>query len=272
MSSPSADAANPPRRSVLLGLFIVLHLLFLVVNNFFGLLEDARSSVPSEQRATIEQIAPGWLEKKGQLWSFVDEASLLSQRWSQVTLQLQTWSLFAPGISKECAFPALLLSDTEHDSWPLEPGGNRTIDPALGRLVLSNNEPADLTSYVRWGNFRLRRYENSLVIYLRPWEDETPEATLTRWRDAIKEHLASKENEEMFRQYLRFRVAQIKPSTEPRQVALLMRRYALKDSEAGADFFDGPFMVPILRWRSRQGADLLDVFNPVTQHFEPLHP
>ncbi len=274
MNSASKSVEHPapsPRRSVPLGLFILFQLVFLAVNNFFGFIQDTRGNIAPEYRPAVEQFVPGWSAKKGYTWDVVEGASHLSQRWAQATLQLQTWSLFAPNISKECAFPALLLSDVERDSFFREGDGYRTADH--GRLVLSDNEPGNLKSYLRWGNFRLRRYENNLVLYLSRWPEETPPETAERWRNAIKEHAGgSKGTEAMFLAYLRFRTDQVKNAAEtPRQVTLLMRHYDLKAPEAGPEFVEGPLTVPILRWLPARG-DSLDLFNPVTGHFEPLHP
>ena len=267
--------AKAPTRSVLLGVFVVGQLLFLFVQNLGSWLQDMSGEMPGGVRTAVGQVAPDWLLKKGHAWNAHEEATHLTLRWSQVTLQLQMWSLFAPTIGTECVFPALLLTDREFDELPVPPGGSLADAPALGRVVLSDNEPVDMKRYVRWGNYRLRRFENNLVVYLTPREKETPQETAERWRDRIKEHV--RENAPLLLGYLRMRLGQIEPvQREPaRQVILLMRRYSLKGPEAGAEFFDGPFTVPVARWRLPANAgedDALDYYNPVTQRFEPLRP
>jgi hypothetical protein len=262
-------------RSVLLGLFIVGQLVFLVVQNLGGWLQDQSGQVPADARAIVEQAAPDWLLKKGYAWNTQEGATHLTLRWSQVTLQLQTWSLFAPTIGTECVFPALLLTEREFDELPIPAGGSLLDAPALGRVVLSDNEPVDMKRYFRFGNYRLRRFENNLVVYLTPRENETPQEIADRWRDRIKEHV--NENAALLLGYLRMRMRQIEPAPgePPRQVILLMRRFSLKGPEAGAEFFDGPFTMPVARWRLLANAGdeaALDFYNPATQRFEPLRP
>src|SRR5438093_6823006 len=82
-------------------------------------------------------------------------------------------------------------------------------------LVLSDNEPVDPEHYLRFGDFRVRRYENNLVIALEPDDDETPEQTLERWSDKIRSHVA--ENTEILRGYLRWRLGQIMARRSDRQ-------------------------------------------------------
>jgi hypothetical protein len=269
-----AQPSPPPKRpSLLLGVFIVGQLVFLFVQNLGTWLQDISGEMPGGVRTAVGQVAPDWPLKKGHVWNANEEATRLTLRWSQVTLQLQLWSLFAPTIGTECVFPALLLTDREFDELPVPPGGSLADDPALGRIVLSDNEPADMKRFVRWGNYRLRRFENNLVVYLTPREKETPQETAERWRDRIKENVS--ENAPLLQGYLRTRLRQIEQREPPRQVILLMRRYSLKGPEAGAEFFDGPFTMPVARWRLGANAGdeaALDYYNPVTQRFEPLRP
>ena len=260
-------------RSVLLGFFIVGQLIFLVVQNLGSWLQDQTTQMPAEARAIVQQAAPDWLLKKGYAWNTHEDATHLTLRWSQATLQLQSWSLFAPTIGTECVFPALLFTERDFDDLPIPPGGNLADAPALGRVVMSNNEPADMKRFFRWGNYRLRRFENNLVVYLTPRENETPQETAERWRDRIKEHVS--EYAALLLGYMRIRMRQIEPAPgePPRQVILLMRRFSLKGPDAGADFYDGPFTMPVARWRLLTNAGdeaALDYYNPVTQRFEPL--
>src|SRR5262245_9998748 len=272
----STSAATPngqAKTSVLLGLFIVGQLVFLVVQNLGSWLQDQTTQMPAEARAIVEQAAPDWLLKKGYAWNTHEGATHLTSRWSQMTLQLQSWSLFAPTIGTECVFPALLLTERDFDDLPIPPGGSLADAPGLGRVVTSDNEPADMKRYFRWGNYRLWRFENNLVVYLTPRENETPQETAERWRDRIKEHVS--EYAALLLGYMRIRMRQIEPvpGEPPRQVILLMRRFSLKGPHAGAEFFDGPFTMPVARWRLLTNAGdeaALDYYNPVTQRFEPL--
>ena len=270
-SGATARSQTPTQRSVLLGLFVVVQLVFLIVQNAFTMLQEARPGMPPEVRDVVQQIAPDWPDRKGHLWDFMEGSTTLTNRWSQATLQLQTWSLFAPNVGKDCVFPALLLSDDDPADtrfpaidWPVDFG-------TRGKVVLSDNEPADLMRYVRWGHFRLRRFENNLVIYLTPRDDEKPGETAERFRDRIKESVS--DQADVLLAYLRWRLERATPAS-PRQVILLMRRYTLKGPDAGRDFFTGPFTIPVARWRpdapERPARQMLDYFNPVSQRFESL--
>jgi hypothetical protein len=267
-SNVTTEPARPKQRSVLLGLFIVAQLAFLVVSNLFNLLKEAQADVPADAGRVIEQAAPGWLNKQGHVWNFMEGAMQLTNRWSQVTLQLQQWSLFAPSIGKECVFPALLLSDDEPPAAPIQSTESPANYETRGRIVLSDNEPVDMQRYFRWGKFRLRKYENNLVLYLRPEENEEPKAAEER-RDRVKQYVT--ENTEMLTGYLRFRLNQ-RAEPQPRQVILLMRCYTLSGPEAGTDFLKGPFTIPVARWLPSAATNSLEFFNPVTQRFEPLQP
>ena len=264
---------QPRRRSVALGLFILLQLGFLITHNLFALLQEVRNEMSADARAMVRQVAPDWPEKQGHVWNLMEGSAQLTNRWSQLTLQLQTWSLFAPGIGKECVFPALLLSDEPPPDAPVTPGESPVHYEVRGKVVLSDNEPLDMNGYFRFGNFRLRRFENNFVLYLRPWEQETPRETVERLRQRIKDQVS--ESAEMLAEYLRFRLRQ-KGEAPPRQVILLMRRYSLVGPDGGAKFLEGPFTMPVARWlpHADRGADppKLDYFNPVTQRFEPLQP
>src|SRR5262249_47045075 len=144
--------------------------------------------------------------------------------------QSQKWTLFAPTIARECVFPALDLC------WDDET-----------KLVLSENEPADLGHYFRAGNYRLRRYERNLTLALFPEQGETRAQTAERWRDEIRGFVT--DNAGIREGYLRWRtnrtVDQWPSRSPPRAVVLLMRRYHISDSSEAPRFWTGPHSVPI---------------------------
>lgn len=258
-------------RSVLLGLFIVGQLIFIIGHNLLTLAQELQKEMPAEARGAVRHLAPDWPEKTGHVWNMMEGSTQVMHRWSQVTWQLQTWSLFAPSVGKVCVFPALLLVDDEAPDGSMAPVDAPLDYEARGRLILSDNEPPDLKRFVRWGNFRLRRFENNLVVYMTPHPDETRVEMTERLQKRLKEHVV--ENADMLGAYLRFRLDQI-AEKRPAQVILLMRRYGLKGPEHGADFVDGPYTVPVLRWQPARdentGRPTLEIFNLATQRFEPL--
>ncbi|GEM_PF-6606760 len=255
----------PQQRSFLLGLFVVLQLVFLVVHNFFNYLQELRDDMRSNSRAALRHFAPDWPEKKGHVWNFMEGGTFLTNRWSQATLQLEQWSLFAPGVGTDCYFPALLLSDEAPPDAPVEPEETAARFRVRGKVVLSDNEPRDMDRYFRWGNFRLRKFENALFPYLRPRDEETPREIVERYRDKIKEF--TKENADMLGGYVRYRLKQSREA-QPRQVILLLRQYLLTGPNGGY-FVEGPFTLPFARWQPEAG-NALEYFDPVTHRFEPL--
>ena len=267
MPNNNATMRSPlPRQgSFLLGLFVVWQLVFLFVHNIFNFLQEQREEMRSNARTALRHFAPDWPEKKGHVWNFMEGSTKLTHRWSQATLQLEQWSLFAPGIGTECFFPALLLSDEAPPDAPVEPEDAPARYRVRGKIVLSDNEPTDMRRYLRWGNFRLRKFENALFPYLHARKDESPAETLERFRDKIKEY--TKENAAMLGGYVRFRLKQ-KGEAPPRQLILLMRHYTLTGPDQ-VNFVEGPFTLPFARWQPQAGEDI-EYFDPVTQRFEPL--
>jgi hypothetical protein len=255
---------DPPRPRLLLGLFILVQLGFLFVNNFLSLVEQAhgpnKKYIPAEWQPVVEQIAPG--EKPGQdhFWTLLGTINRAADAWSDVTGQPQTWSLFSnpDGISD---FPAIQLR------WD-EPAAAYPIDKAREpMMVLSENEPADIADYVRIGNFRLRRLESFIVADLP--EKETLEKSKAPWSTEIAEHV--RRNHALMVTYLRWRVGACERGT-PTQVVLLQRRFiARAPADDAAPHWQGPRVIPLARWQPQAGKDAaLEAYNLVTERFEPV--
>jgi hypothetical protein len=290
-STPSSS------RQVFLGVFIVGQILFLISSNFIGFLKDNRAELGKPTKRAVEAVAPGWTEKTGHLWHLMEHVAQTDKMWAQATGQFQIWSLFAPTIGRECVFPALELRwDDEATSaaalarplsllaaaGPLEAAclgeatdmaANMPLGPELARC---ENEPADLDRFLRIGNFRMRRYENNLVITLRPYEDETPEETNKRWSESIRSHVA--DYSDILQGYLRWRVAAAMekwPGRErPRQVTLVLRRFHINDYEKSPPYWSGPHTVPLARWQPAATWDAqhqpLEWYDPVSGRFKGL--
>ena len=241
-------------RRVLLGLFILGQLFFLVSSNLIGFLKDNRKTMSAPMRRVVETVAPGWADEKGHLWHLMEHLGTTDKMWAQATGQTQIWKLFAPAIDRECVFPALELH------WDAKP---------TPELILAENEPADLEHYFRYGDARLRRYENNLVIALQPLENETPTETNRRFRDKIQKHVA--DYADILEGYLRWRIGQAmerRPGRDhPQQAILILRRYHINDYEDAPPFWSGPFSVPIARL---QPGSTLEWYDPVTQQFQGL--
>ena len=240
-----------------------------------------------QARQAMEAVAPGWLEEKGHLWHLMDHLAKTDKMWAQMTGQLQPWSLFAPAIGRECIFPAVeyhwdddarsapavarpLALLSANNPWQVAAVAviihtARHIPPEMA-LLPSSNEPADLEHYLRIGGFRMRRYENNLVITLRPYENETLNETNERWSDRIRAHVT--DYAEIIHGYLRWRVrrdmARWPGREQPRQMILVLRRYHINDYDETPPLWKGPYAVPDSRdgnFGSNLGLPLISPWN-----------
>jgi hypothetical protein len=243
----------PSARQVALGLFIVGQLFFLVSANFIGVGEESRTEMVPAARQAVEAVAPGWTQEKGHAWYLTDQLARANNMWAQASEQLQNWALFAPGVSRECVFPALEVHWGED----------------ARELILSENEPVQLDHYFRAGNFRLRRYENSFVIALVPEEDETEEQTKARLGDKIRTHVADYKSILLGYMAWRLRIVLADRSGRPRphEIILVLRRYHIVDHEDAPPYWQGPYSMPLARWDLKEE---LDWFDPVSGRFQKL--
>ncbi len=302
----------PPGRQVsgaqvLLGIFVLWQIFFLAGGNLIELADSARDDLPKDVAPAVEQVVPGWPEKKGHVHDLTELAGKATTRWGQVTGQLQGWQLFAPDIRRHSVFPAVVLRWDDDPRWPLPlpapqlaarrlaPLAARTaLELAVLRLaavenvppppapfpsatLLSDNEPPDVNSYFRFGRFRLRRLEGNLTVLLRQATDETPAQAAERWRGRIFELLDH--DGEFAKAYLQWRWQSYRREhpdrPEPKQIILVMRRYAIADPEKAPPYWEGPFTVPVARLqppaRGEASRSALEMYNPVTQRFQEIH-
>ncbi|MBM4068500.1 MAG: hypothetical protein FJ271_06085 [Planctomycetes bacterium] len=279
-------------RSVCLGIFVLGQLLLLVMSNATSVLHDLHAHLSRTAGGEAERLAPGWTGKEGHAWQASQALAALGNRWGELTGQTQGWSLFAPGVSAECVFPAVrLLRDVPADSaaaiagrllplaaddplatltlYQIGRGGDEPMMPAAAEDWLSDNEPRDIDAFFRIGDFRLRRFEGALALVLTESPDESPESRASRWRGEIAKFVSS--HSANIHAYLRWRSAQLPGGTDARQVILLMRRFHITEPEEPS-LWQGPFVMPVARWQPRASwsADYgqVEMFNPVTRRFE----
>lgn len=282
----------PPRQSVALGVLIIGQLLFLFSSNFIAVVHDLHANVTRTAGREVDSIAPGWTAKEGHAWQASQTIAGLGNRWGELTGQTQGWSLFAPGVSAECVFPAVRLLREEPAESAAAIGGRLlplAADGPLSALVLnllarggdapnlpaatadwlSDNEPRDVNAFFRFGEFRLRRFEGALALSLTESPDESPDSRAKRWRGEIEKFVVSHSTK--IHAYLRWRSAQLPGGADARQVILLMRRFHINEPDK-ADLWQGPFVTPVARWqqRARWSAEYgpVEMFNPVTRRFE----
>jgi hypothetical protein len=264
-SASITEAARGPRAAqVLLGLFILWQVCFLFAANLLEVLRYYRPSVASAEATLAQVLAPGWAAQEGHVHDLVETVVCVTNRWSHVTGQPQSWGLFAPNVVSECPFVAVELRWEDDD-------GSAAHAPVL---LLSENEPDDVTRFFRWRNFRLRKFESYLDVVLQPEEDETPEACARRWQNLIEDRLRRETNTAIL--YLRWRrdayQREHPDRPEPRQLILHVRRYHIPAPNEGRIGWDGPFMEPVARWRPAAtppaGHRPLEAYDPVTRRFE----
>jgi hypothetical protein len=311
----TAPSRSPTTAQVILGLFVVGQLLFLLAANFLGMAEKARPYLkdrpPAEPSDAFEErllqagrtaaarVAPGWTHEEGHLYDAMEVITGLTNRWSQVTGQPQDWSLFAPTVYRVTTFVAVQFR------WDTDPVPERDVvaliaplaarDPAgvvvfcgvsprsytaslPPRLLLSDNEPDDIRSFVRLGRFRLRRYESNLDLTLSCRDDKVGEGHLDAWRERIAGKVRGDAAALLAYMHWRLRVFQERnPDTPPpRQVVLIVRVYRIPSPEepTTSAFWPRPEQRPLARWQPAREEDdrylPIEMYNPVVERFEPL--
>jgi hypothetical protein len=254
---------GPSTPQVLLGLFIAWQLFFLWASNLLKLAEADREQW--KDHPLVESLLPGWTKKEGHIHDGIDTLMRVLRRWEQITNQSQNWSLFAPWVADHIPFPAVQLC------WEDEPR------PASdrGHFLLSDNEPRDPYDFVRFGHFRLRRYEQNLPAYLRTG-DEPRDKYADDWRAKIQRHVRNEEP--LLLAYLRWKLrryqAEHPDEPEPVQIVLWERMYRIPPPDQAPQpwTWTGPESRPLLRWRPAvtppAGHRLLEPYNPVLDRFE----
>ncbi len=295
--APPEPAGGPGNVPVLLGLFIVWQLVFLVGSNFLGLLKNLEDKLPADKLGKVaKHLSIDMANHEGHL----NEVYKIFSRYAEMTGQYQAWSLFAPGVTRNLTFVAVELRWDETPAAALPRGlaplaadgplqavvlhaAAGTAAPSRPApkpvLLLSDNEPRDVHSFLRWGQFRTRKYENNLELMLRVVKDdddpETEAQAHVRWRKTIRKHVA-KEWDTM-QAYFRWRLKAFARAhladPPPTQVILVARRYrAHSPGEKAPWDWDAPEQVPLARWQLTRPADArhlpVEAYNPVTKRFE----
>ncbi len=144
----------------LLGLFIVWQLFYMTIANSLETLEIVTHRMPETSEKLGEAIQECRDGKQGIDIPGVSPLIYAIDKYGQVTEQPQRWSLFAPNISNQSTFLTLELrfDGVDESVW-----------------LFSENEPKDVTSFVRLGGNRFRSVEQNLEIRFFFGLDETEE-------------------------------------------------------------------------------------------------
>jgi hypothetical protein len=132
-------------------------------------------------------------------------------------------------------------------------------------VMLSDNEPTDIHAYIRFGQCRLRRYESQFYINPKRRDGESTDDLARRLNEEIRDLI--KDYHGPILAYLRWRrdawMRDHPGEPTPKQVLLMHRLYRIHgpNEEHG---WDGPFVLPMLRWQPngvRGDSKLLEPFD-----------
>ncbi len=247
----ASPASSPSGKQILLGIFILWQMAFLVICNVVGALRQTNDELPPEFGPAVETIAPGWPEGEGHVWEMQERIGDISDFYRQLTGQPQNWGLFAPNVTRGGSFPAIKLR----------------FDDKATESLLSHNEPEDYERYLRVGDFRMRRLEETLTLDLVEEDDvaagSVDEQRRTSIRDYVRDYRAN------IRAFLRWKLKAWQQNNEHRDepvaVELWLRSYRIRPPGDGPSPWRSlpPFCVA--RWKPRD--DVVEAFDPVTGKF-----
>jgi hypothetical protein len=296
--NPPPDAPARPRLAglvvlplrVALGAFVVWQALFLFGHNIIAIADDARNelSTARQERSAlwdtvtanpyVGELLADWIErdKQSKLSKAIDRAKKVTDWWAKIAGQEQGWGLFAPNTDYRTCFVALEL---RWDDDPVPLTGKPTnlaplaaaglpayrlrevlSDPRPDPLILySENEPRDHHRYLRFGGFRVRKYESALETYL-VTNGRPPSVYLKEWEERVNSKVwgntyRGSEWREILA-YMRWRLRKFQDEhpelPDPRQVILRTRVWIVPDPPGPEpwDWVD-PVDAPVVRWRPR---------------------
>jgi len=149
--------------------------------------------------------------------------------------------------------------------------------PRASVVLLSANEPADVRRYVKFGRFRLRRFESCIDVSLAS-PDKEPDAVVDSWRENIEDRV--RDRWRLIEAYLQWQLrrwSQKHPDLpQPKQVILWVRLYRVPPPEDAPSpwYWQGPEWHPVARWQPdaewQPGLLPVEMFNPVVDRFETV--
>lgn len=142
-------------------------------------------------------------------------------------------------------------------------------------MMLSDNEPSDIHRFLRVTHARLRRYEGLLYFNALRKDEETKADHLERLGRLVREPVSSYRDAVLA--YLKWRLKAWRlgdpERAMPAQVILCQRFYRIHDPDEPPGW-DGPYLIPMARWRPIEGqadADIVfDVYDFTKRRFTPM--
>ncbi len=270
----TSSRRRPTVAQVFLGLFVVWQLLFLLAGNLLGGFPHGE---PDEGEITDCRSAPATGADAVPLQSLIDRTAGVTDYWSSLTGQIQSWWLFAPDVPHMATFPVVELR------WDEGKGGQDSGTAAVASTpspvrLRSVFEPDDPHSYLRFpGSYdRLFHYEARLGLIMLTWDEKSVAQYPELWRQAFEERV--RRQWKSIRAYLRWRVQQFQGQhpelPPPKQAILLFAIYRTPLPAQSPPVWEGPIERPLARWHP--GVDCSAGYlpvqwcDPVTGHFMDL--
>jgi hypothetical protein len=257
---------KPKLAQILLGLFIVWQILFMLSANILEMIPPGR--VEEDELSDLHftnlnpeevKLLPGRKE--------IDFARNITDWWSQVTGQIQMWSLFAPTFPIQASFPLVELQ------W--DTGG---AVPSSVRLP-SFQDPVDPGRYFRWSGSddRLLHYEMRLELIFSSWGPESRSKYGAAWRDALKQRVWRQRKS--ICAYLSWKARNYMsnhPELPPPRVSTLYIRIYSSPALGAPRVWGDAVEVPLAQMEHQSDAtariNSLKFWNPVIDQFEPIFP
>jgi hypothetical protein len=254
----------------LLGAFVLWQVFFLAAS-FFVRLEETLRTAAAERWPGLEERWPRYARGEDEFHADLNRLqSKWLKRYGQATGQPQAWSLFAPDVARTFFFPAVEVRwDDDHDPWPAETHPHEPI------LLPALNEPDDVNWFLRYRDFRIRKYESACTP-APAREDLAFDPRGERWANRIESEVS--ENGDNMLAYLRWRWQQYQrehPGEDlppPTQVILHMRAYAIPPPPGPQPWRYVDYgRHPVARWLpwgyDQSGVRALQRYDPLTDRY-----
>jgi hypothetical protein len=253
---------------IFLGAFIVWQFAYLIGINSCEMTRSGLAYFADETDVQPRLLDPQKLE--GRCFARIE---LLFTRWDEFTGQPQSWSLFAPNVWSHIPFVAVELR------WDDEPAGAPAAAnaPHPPVLLLSDNEPQDVSRYLRLGLFRLRRFESNIDVGLSIDTDKSIEEMQDRWRQNTFERV--KDRALAMLAYLEWRMSRYLAEHPdvgmPHQVILRVRVYRVPQPPMPKNWiFEPAENHTLARWRPRfayaEDALPVEVYDRIAERYDVL--
>lgn len=244
--------------SVALGTFIVWQLFYLTVANGLETLEVVTLRYPETSSAITKALDESRAGERSATLGDFSSVVYAVDKYGQVTEQPQRWSLFAPNINDQTNFLACEFRwhDSDQSTW-----------------LLSDNEPSDASSYLRYAGNRLRSIEQNLTLSFTFESGETEAEARQRWAQQIHDKLAT--DFDIYLAWTSLRIEEFQQDypyvATPDEVILHVRGFEIGAPGQPQDQASLPYCMAIARWQP--AADYpreylpIEAYDPTTEQF-----